>query len=54
VARILYGLPNFDEELERRLAAGEVVLGGCCVFGDDPVWRCLECHESFGKRGGRD
>jgi hypothetical protein len=50
VASILYGLPMFDEELERRLNAGEVVLGGCCVLGDDPLWQCMECRHSWGKR----
>ena len=29
VASILYGLPMLDEELKRRLNAGEVTLGGC-------------------------
>jgi rubrerythrin len=43
VAEIPYGLPDFSEELERALDAGEVVLGGCVVTGDDPSWRCVEC-----------
>ena len=37
VASILYGLPMFNEELERRLSTGEIVLGGCCVCEDDPI-----------------
>ena len=45
-----YGLPMFNEELERRLSTGEIVLGGCCVCEDDPIWQCLECQHSFGHR----
>jgi len=21
-----------------------VILGGCCVTGDDPAWECLNCE----------
>jgi hypothetical protein len=48
VATILYGLPDFSPELERELDAGRVVLGGCCVFGDDPEWQCLGCGHRWG------
>ena len=50
VAGILYGLPSFDEGLERRLNAGEVVLGGCTITDDDPLWHCLDCQHRWGKR----
>ena len=53
VASILYGLPMFDKELERRLSTGEIVLGGCCVCEDDPIRQCLECQHSFGHRTDR-
>lgn len=43
LACILYGLPAFDEELERDMAEGRVVLGGCCISGDDPAWQCTHC-----------
>ena len=48
VVSILYGLPMFDEELERKLDAGEIVLGGCCVSGDDPTWHCVSCRHQWG------
>jgi hypothetical protein len=48
VVSILYGLPMFDEELERKLDAGEIVLGGCCVFGNDPTWRSVSCGHQWG------
>jgi len=53
VASIFYGLPMFNEELERRLSTGEIVLGGCCVCEDDPIWQCLECQDSFGHQTDR-
>lgn len=48
VAAIKYGLPAFDEELERELEAGRVVLGGCVITGDDPEWQCNECEHQWG------
>jgi hypothetical protein len=41
----------FDEELESRLNAEEIVLGGCCVSDDDPRWQCVECDYHWGQRG---
>lgn len=49
VARILYGLPEFDDELERKIEAGEVVLGGCVITGDDPTRCYLECRHRWGR-----
>ena len=49
VARILYGLPHFTPELEKELDEGRVVLGGCCIFGDDPEWHCVECRHRWGR-----
>lgn len=44
IADILYGYPAFSKELEADVAAGRVMLGRCCVTGDDPAWECLDCH----------
>ena len=44
IAPILFGLPMFSEELENKLAAGQIVLGGCCISDDDPKWECVDCH----------
>ncbi len=43
VARIMYGMPAFSEELERELREGKTSLGGCCVSDDDPDWECTAC-----------
>jgi predicted RNA-binding Zn-ribbon protein involved in translation (DUF1610 family) len=45
VARILYGMPAFSEELEEELRAGKVALGGCMVSDDDPDWECTSCGQ---------
>ena len=38
----MYGLPDFNDELERELEVGWVILGGCVNTGDDPKWQCNE------------
>jgi hypothetical protein len=50
VASILYGLPGFTGDLKRRLDAGEVILGGCCVSDYDPIWQCIKCQHRWGRR----
>lgn len=41
VVPIAYGLPTLEAgKAEER---GEIVLGGCCVSGDDPQWFCRDC-----------
>ena len=49
VAGILYGLPIFTPELQQELDQGKTVLGGCCVFGDDPQWECQACGHRWGR-----
>lgn len=45
IAEILYGLPAFDESLERDLESGKVVLGGC--EDDAKCWHCNSCKNEF-------
>ena len=56
-ARILYGLPAMDDELEERIRAGKIHLGGCCitseeVYGErvrtDSTRFCNACEKKFG------
>ncbi len=53
IAEIFYGLPVLDEELNGALDRKEIVLGGCCVSGDDPRWHCNACEEDFGRPSSR-
>jgi hypothetical protein len=43
IAKILYGLPSFSENLRKKLKNDEIVLGGCCITGNDPSWKCIDC-----------
>ena len=52
VASILYGLPDFNPQLERQLDEGKFVLGRCCVSDTDPAWQCVECRTYVYKKGG--
>ena len=45
---ILYGYPTIEsfEKAER----GEIALGGCLVWEDQPNWHCTACgHEFLGR-----
>ncbi|MDD3051326.1 MAG: hypothetical protein PHR06_09290 [Candidatus Cloacimonetes bacterium] len=48
VAFIFYGLPAMDDELQKKIDDGKIVLGGCVICGDDPKWECLGCHQKYG------
>lgn len=48
-ARILYGKPLMSEELEAKINAGELRLGGCCLTGADPKRYCNACKKAFGE-----
>lgn len=47
VARILWGLPAFSDDLQRWLDEGEVVLGGCCLPDALPAWHCNRCQHRW-------
>lgn len=54
IAKILYGLPIFSEELEAEMEAGQIVLGGCVVTNLDPVWQCTSCDTPIYKKTRHD
>ena len=37
--------PELFEAYER----GEVILGGCCISGDDPAYRCKKCKVEYSR-----
>jgi len=47
-AKILYGMPAMDIELQEQIDKGKVVLGGCCITDCDPVYHCNKCKKDFG------
>lgn len=44
IADILYGLPAFSTSLKDRIKDHKIVLGGCCISGNDPAWKCIACN----------
>ena len=56
VAKVLYGLPAFSEELEAEIAAGDIVLHGCCIEIGVPMhpYECQECGLRFGEQMAKD
>ena len=47
IAAILYGKPDLTAALQRELDEERIVLGGCEVTGNDPLWKCLDCGGAF-------
>ena len=50
MVHIVYGLPT--SELGEKAERGEIVLGGCCVSGDDSEWFCRDCGWAWNARRG--
>ncbi len=49
VAEYLWGLPAFSEQLEKDMADHKIILGGCCITGNDPSAHCNTCGKDFGR-----
>ena len=45
--RIAYGMPAYTPELEQKLEAGKVHLGGCVIEEDSPNHHCNDCELDF-------
>lgn len=43
----MYGMPAYTHELEQKLEAGKVHLGGCVIEVDSPNRHCNECELDF-------
>ncbi|MCX7877331.1 MAG: hypothetical protein N2510_01680 [Ignavibacteria bacterium] len=54
LARIIYGLPNFNEKMKKDIDKGKIILGGCCISDFDPHWHCNNCKRyfNFGEENG--
>ena len=48
VVNVLYGYLELSEDLKKKLDAGRMRLGGCCVSEDSHVWECNSCHHEWG------
>ncbi len=52
IAEIAWGDPAGIPDLGRRLREGSLVLGGICVRGEVPAWRCQACGTAVYRAGG--
>lgn len=48
VAKYLWGDPYYTEKLQEEINSGKVVLGGCCILGCTPKYKCNDCKSDFG------
>ncbi len=44
---IVYGLMDFTPDLNQKLEAGKIHLGGCVVTDEDPNRHCNDCGLDF-------
>ena len=52
IAKILYGMPEVGDELDKALMEGKIVLGGCEILEDEPDHKCVVCDAFiFSKTG---
>lgn len=47
IAKILWGMPRFTNELKQNIKNKKIVLGGCIINGDDPEFQCMDCTNRF-------
>ncbi len=47
IMKIIYGLPDMTKEIERQLDDKKMVLGGCLVSDNAPLWMCSACNHKF-------
>lgn len=50
IAKIVYGLPVFSEELQKDIDDGNITLGGCVIGVNDPRYHCNDCNTDFGQK----
>ena len=45
----VYGLPAIDDEMKKKIASGEIILGGCEIdpSGSMPERKCIACGKDF-------
>lgn len=48
IAKIIWGMPDYTALLEMDKRKEKYIIGGCCITGNDPAFKCLECYRGFG------
>lgn len=47
ISKIIYGYPSYDNKTQEALKSKKIVLGGCCVSLENPLWYCTSCNTNF-------
>lgn len=37
----MYGMPSYEAFLDSK--AGKIILGGCVMSDNSPIWGCIDC-----------
>lgn len=48
---IMYGYPANAKAAFEAAERGELVIGGCVIDDDNPIWSCGDCGERYGRLG---
>ncbi len=46
MARWFFGMPDYDS-VKEGLENNTILIGGCVISDNDPVWSCLNCYISY-------
>ena len=47
IGTYLWGEPAMSKKLESEMKEGKIIIAGCCISEDDPLYACLECKTDF-------
>lgn len=47
LAKFRYGLPEFTDDLKKQIDEGKIILGGCEIMLDNPLFHCNDCRHEF-------
>ena len=47
IAKYLFGLLAYSEELMKKIEKKEIILGGCLIDDIDPTHHCNDCNYDF-------
>ena len=47
IGTYLWGEPAMSKRLESEIKEGKIIIAGCCISDDDPLYACLDCNIDF-------
>ena len=48
ITLLLWGLPNFSDELQKEIDKGKIELRGCVIYPHSKQFRCNNCCYEWG------